>query len=196
LDSTRLSRKLTSLLNAAQIREVHHVALGFEDSFLLTWRDTNGRDHIGSVLPASSQTTALIVSFRLPQSPHGAHQLPLRHKSPRPPRPQNPRHPSNSRPPQRLLLRPRLRLLHPSAHQRRHLDRPAAPRRARRRRKLPPPHGKARRGLGPAVLRGAFAAGGGLAHTSAGDRGGAERSAASVSVPVLCSADGGRDDGQ
>ncbi|KAJ4292066.1 hypothetical protein N0V90_009965 [Kalmusia sp. IMI 367209] len=28
--------------------KVHHVTLGFEDSFLLTWRDKHGRDHIES----------------------------------------------------------------------------------------------------------------------------------------------------
>ncbi|KAF1976195.1 hypothetical protein BU23DRAFT_42724 [Bimuria novae-zelandiae CBS 107.79] len=45
---TRLPNKLTTLLTSAQLQEVHHVALGFEDSFLLTYRDKHGRDHIES----------------------------------------------------------------------------------------------------------------------------------------------------
>ncbi|KAJ4359912.1 uncharacterized protein N0V89_000469 [Didymosphaeria variabile] len=47
-DYTRLPKKLTFLLTSAQSQEVHHLALGFEDSFLLTWRDKHGRDHIES----------------------------------------------------------------------------------------------------------------------------------------------------
>ncbi|KAF2035305.1 hypothetical protein EK21DRAFT_107425 [Setomelanomma holmii] len=44
----RLPRKLSVLLSSAQLRQVHHVALGFEDSYLITWRDTSGQDHIDS----------------------------------------------------------------------------------------------------------------------------------------------------
>jgi hypothetical protein len=36
------------LLSSAQLQLVHHVALGFEDSFLITWRDQAGQDHIDS----------------------------------------------------------------------------------------------------------------------------------------------------
>lgn len=36
------------MLSSAQLQKIHHVTLGFEDSFLLTWRDTNGKDHINS----------------------------------------------------------------------------------------------------------------------------------------------------
>lgn len=46
MSSTRLPRKLTELLSSAQIQLVHHVALGFENSFLITWRDKSGNDHI------------------------------------------------------------------------------------------------------------------------------------------------------
>lgn len=49
----RLPGKLSALLSSAQLRQVHHVALGFEDSFLITWRDSQGRDRIdGHGLPA------------------------------------------------------------------------------------------------------------------------------------------------
>ncbi|KAH7064105.1 hypothetical protein BKA63DRAFT_586660 [Paraphoma chrysanthemicola] len=44
----RLPQKLASLLSSAQVQQVHHVALGFEDSFLITWRDTSGQDRIDS----------------------------------------------------------------------------------------------------------------------------------------------------
>lgn len=42
----RLPRKLTALLSSSQIQKIHHIALGFEDSFLITWRDKNGKDRI------------------------------------------------------------------------------------------------------------------------------------------------------
>jgi hypothetical protein len=35
-------------LSAAQLHKVYHVALGFEDSFLITWLDKNGQDRINS----------------------------------------------------------------------------------------------------------------------------------------------------
>ncbi|KAJ4313032.1 hypothetical protein N0V94_007159 [Neodidymelliopsis sp. IMI 364377] len=44
----RLPGKLTTFLSSHQIRQVHHVALGFEDSFLITWRDQDGQDCINS----------------------------------------------------------------------------------------------------------------------------------------------------
>ncbi|KAH7382635.1 hypothetical protein DE146DRAFT_234697 [Phaeosphaeria sp. MPI-PUGE-AT-0046c] len=44
----RLPSKLSALLFSAQLHLVHHVALGFEDSFLLTWRDIRGQDRIDS----------------------------------------------------------------------------------------------------------------------------------------------------
>lgn len=46
--STRLPAKLASLLTARHLQQVHHVELGFEDSFLITWTDKEGRDHIDS----------------------------------------------------------------------------------------------------------------------------------------------------
>jgi hypothetical protein len=36
------------LLSAAQLHKVYHVALGFEDSFLITWLDKDGQDRIDS----------------------------------------------------------------------------------------------------------------------------------------------------
>lgn len=45
--STRLPAKLASLLTSAQLKKVHHVTLGYEQSFLLTWRDVKGYEHIG-----------------------------------------------------------------------------------------------------------------------------------------------------
>lgn len=45
---TRLPRKLTTLLSASQIQQIYHVALGFEDSFLITWRDKDGQDRLNS----------------------------------------------------------------------------------------------------------------------------------------------------
>ncbi|KAH8729059.1 hypothetical protein GQ44DRAFT_607784 [Phaeosphaeriaceae sp. PMI808] len=53
---TRLPKKLSTLLSSAQLQKVHHVALGFEDSFLVTWRDQNAQDHIDSLgLPPALQ---------------------------------------------------------------------------------------------------------------------------------------------
>lgn len=48
INSAHLPRKLSILLTSAQLHKVHHVALGFEDSFLITWADKNGDDHIDS----------------------------------------------------------------------------------------------------------------------------------------------------
>jgi hypothetical protein len=39
---------LALLLSSSQWKKIHHVTLGFEDTFLLTWRDTDGRDRIES----------------------------------------------------------------------------------------------------------------------------------------------------
>jgi hypothetical protein len=47
-DHTRLPPKLFNLLSSSQIVLVHHVALGFENSFLVTYRDRNGRDALES----------------------------------------------------------------------------------------------------------------------------------------------------
>jgi hypothetical protein len=41
-------QKLSLLLSSTQLQLVHHVALGFEDSFLITWRDQTGQDRIDS----------------------------------------------------------------------------------------------------------------------------------------------------
>lgn len=35
-------------MSSTQLQHVHHVALGFEDSFLITWRDNNGQNRIDS----------------------------------------------------------------------------------------------------------------------------------------------------
>ncbi|KAH4408730.1 hypothetical protein HBH92_148710 [Parastagonospora nodorum] len=44
----RLPTKLSTLLSSAQLHRVYHVALGFEDSFLITWSDKSGDDHVDS----------------------------------------------------------------------------------------------------------------------------------------------------
>jgi hypothetical protein len=50
-------RKLSLLLSSAQLQQVYHVALGFEDSFLITWRDHAGQDRIDSQsLPVELQS--------------------------------------------------------------------------------------------------------------------------------------------
>jgi hypothetical protein len=41
-------KKLSLLLSSAQLQQVYHIALGFEDSFLVTWRDQADQDHIDS----------------------------------------------------------------------------------------------------------------------------------------------------
>lgn len=49
----RIAKKLARFLSNEQLKQVHHVTLGFEDSFLLIWRDTNGKDRAeASGLPA------------------------------------------------------------------------------------------------------------------------------------------------
>ncbi|KAF2188692.1 hypothetical protein K469DRAFT_703293 [Zopfia rhizophila CBS 207.26] len=45
---TRLPKKLQNLLTSNQISQIHHVTLGFDNSFLITYRDKNGRDHMKS----------------------------------------------------------------------------------------------------------------------------------------------------
>ncbi|KAF1361249.1 hypothetical protein EJ07DRAFT_112876 [Lizonia empirigonia] len=63
---TRIPRKLTNLLSSSQLQQVHHVALGFEDSFLITWRDRDGKDHINSAgLPDE------LMDFIYSKTPHG-----------------------------------------------------------------------------------------------------------------------------
>ncbi|KAG9191814.1 hypothetical protein G6011_10548 [Alternaria panax] len=47
-EHARLPRKLARFLSSSQLKRIYHVTLGFEDSFLLTWRDTDGKDHIES----------------------------------------------------------------------------------------------------------------------------------------------------
>ncbi|KAF2637589.1 hypothetical protein P280DRAFT_407099 [Massarina eburnea CBS 473.64] len=52
-DYTRLPPKLADLLKSNLVKRVHHVTLGYENSFLMTWSDHNGHDHIDSQgLPA------------------------------------------------------------------------------------------------------------------------------------------------
>ena len=52
--SARLPKKLSLLLNSKQLQKIHHVTLGFENSFLVTWRDIQGGDHIGTATPFPS----------------------------------------------------------------------------------------------------------------------------------------------
>lgn len=47
-DHTRLPLKLRKLLVSNQISKVYHVTLGFEDSFLITYQDKDGRDNMES----------------------------------------------------------------------------------------------------------------------------------------------------
>lgn len=46
--STRLPRKLANLLSSSQLKQVYHIVLGYEDSFLLTWRDNHDKNRIDS----------------------------------------------------------------------------------------------------------------------------------------------------
>lgn len=50
---------MTAFLSSAQLQQVHHVALGFEDSFLITWRDQDGSDRINSIGLPDELTTFL-----------------------------------------------------------------------------------------------------------------------------------------
>jgi hypothetical protein len=36
------------LITSSHVQQIYHVALSFEDSFLITWRDNSGHDHINS----------------------------------------------------------------------------------------------------------------------------------------------------
>ncbi|KAF1832699.1 hypothetical protein BDW02DRAFT_590255 [Decorospora gaudefroyi] len=45
-EHTHIPWKLDKFLSSAQLKLVHHVALGFEDSFLLAWRDNTGIDRV------------------------------------------------------------------------------------------------------------------------------------------------------
>ncbi|CAI6337594.1 unnamed protein product [Periconia digitata] len=83
-DYTRLPAKLASLLTSAQLQKVHHVTLGYEQSFLLTWRDARGYDHIdfqdlpqeltSFLLATSPQNTLLrsIPNIRLTIGPYNS----------------------------------------------------------------------------------------------------------------------------
>ncbi|KAF2125019.1 hypothetical protein P153DRAFT_349202 [Dothidotthia symphoricarpi CBS 119687] len=65
-DHTRLPQKLTTLLSSSQLQLVHHIALGFENSFLLTWRDASGQDRINSAgLPSE------LLDFLYARTPQG-----------------------------------------------------------------------------------------------------------------------------
>jgi hypothetical protein len=48
--STRLPKKLQRLLTTSQIAQIYNVTLGFENSFLVTYQDKDGRDTIGTSL--------------------------------------------------------------------------------------------------------------------------------------------------
>ncbi|KAF3043658.1 hypothetical protein E8E12_004932 [Didymella heteroderae] len=48
-ETTRLPSKLMTFLSSSQLQQVHHIALGFQDSFLITWRDRAGLDRINSL---------------------------------------------------------------------------------------------------------------------------------------------------
>ncbi|CAA9961745.1 hypothetical protein PTMSG1_05122 [Pyrenophora teres f. maculata] len=45
-EDTRIPKKLARFISSGQLKQVYHVTLGFEESFLLTWRDTTGKDRI------------------------------------------------------------------------------------------------------------------------------------------------------
>ncbi|EOA83887.1 uncharacterized protein SETTUDRAFT_42670 [Exserohilum turcica Et28A] len=45
-EHTRLPHQLTRLLASPHLTLLHHVTLGFEDSFLVTWRDASGQDRV------------------------------------------------------------------------------------------------------------------------------------------------------
>ncbi|KAF2275752.1 uncharacterized protein EI97DRAFT_378790 [Westerdykella ornata] len=47
-DHSRLPKRLQILLSSKQVGEVHHVTLGYQSSFLITYRDKQGVDHIAS----------------------------------------------------------------------------------------------------------------------------------------------------
>ncbi|EMD64809.1 hypothetical protein COCSADRAFT_47038, partial [Bipolaris sorokiniana ND90Pr] len=48
---TRLPPKLSRLLQSTQLQTIHHLTLGFEDSFILTYRSTTGTSHVESSGP-------------------------------------------------------------------------------------------------------------------------------------------------
>lgn len=48
ISSTQLPRKLVNILNSSKLKQIHHVALGYEDTFLCTWRDVSNQDKIDS----------------------------------------------------------------------------------------------------------------------------------------------------
>ncbi|ORY11342.1 hypothetical protein BCR34DRAFT_565470 [Clohesyomyces aquaticus] len=45
---SRLPNKLQTLLSSRQVSQIYHIALGFENSFLITYRDAQGKDRIES----------------------------------------------------------------------------------------------------------------------------------------------------
>ncbi|KAF1925241.1 uncharacterized protein M421DRAFT_262885 [Didymella exigua CBS 183.55] len=55
----RLPAKLTAFLSSSQLQQVHHIALGFQDSFLITWRDRSGLDRMNSLGLPDELTTFL-----------------------------------------------------------------------------------------------------------------------------------------
>ncbi|KAF2242458.1 hypothetical protein BU26DRAFT_610297 [Trematosphaeria pertusa] len=81
-DHTRLPKKLTSFLTSSQLQKVHHITLGFENSFLITYRDKTGHDHIESrglppelenflyATPPNGATTRNIPNLRLILGPY------------------------------------------------------------------------------------------------------------------------------
>ncbi|KAF2014350.1 hypothetical protein BU24DRAFT_213332 [Aaosphaeria arxii CBS 175.79] len=70
-DYTRIPKKLQRILATKDIAHVYHVTLGFENSFMITYRDRNGNDHIEFQGLPSELTTFLTAT-------HPTTHLPLR----------------------------------------------------------------------------------------------------------------------
>ncbi|EUC35700.1 hypothetical protein COCCADRAFT_66389, partial [Bipolaris zeicola 26-R-13] len=57
---TRLPPKLSRLLASPQLQTIHHLTLGFEDSFILTYRSTTGTSHTESSGPLPAELLSFI----------------------------------------------------------------------------------------------------------------------------------------
>ncbi|EUC48629.1 hypothetical protein COCMIDRAFT_76200, partial [Bipolaris oryzae ATCC 44560] len=57
---TRLPPKLSRLLASPQLQTIHHLTLGSEDSFILTYRSTTGTSHIESSGPLPDELLSFI----------------------------------------------------------------------------------------------------------------------------------------
>ncbi|KAH7552354.1 hypothetical protein BM1_09216 [Bipolaris maydis] len=57
---TRLPPKLSRLLESPKLQSIHHLTLGFEDSFILTYRSTTGTSHLESSGPLPPDLVSFI----------------------------------------------------------------------------------------------------------------------------------------